>query len=439
MNKISISELEKLLYEGNGIFICGNGFSMNFDTSFGSIYDNLKDACNKVSRALEYTVKSNPAFEKRCKDNFNAVKNKFRNMDKSKVEMIFQDGYIFAKSIMENKKLRNEIKENHFLTELVFDKNELSLVESIYLTGMKKGIKYISIEHWPILIYMYYVINYINPSYYKFPQNNLFLDFVKVGDYNKVNLLPQNTEPKFISYFDTILNGFNTFYKLIFLTAIFGDGKAIDITKLDKINQINKDKLNSFLNKFKSLMTLNYDYILENLTNREVDHLHGKFIISNDREYLYNQSSRFKYENQYISFSDIIIGDYFINKTIIPIINNLNSGKQINKKVQSESSILEETFMNNKIDTIVLFGLNINDDEFTMRNIIVALEKANIKNPKIVYCYFGDEQATEFQDKYNKLNVFGKELTEYGNNIEIKLIKTQEILSEYFYKISATM
>ena len=42
MNKISISDLEKLLYEGNGAFICGNGFSTNFDTSFGSIYDNLE-------------------------------------------------------------------------------------------------------------------------------------------------------------------------------------------------------------------------------------------------------------------------------------------------------------------------------------------------------------------------------------------------------------
>ena len=439
MNKIDINTLEKLLNEGNAVFICGNGFSMNFDTSFRSIYDNLKNACNEVSRNLEYTVKSNRAFEKKCKENYNAVKKKFRSMDKSKVEMIFQDGYIFAKSIMENEKLKNDIKKNHFLTELVFDKNELSLVESIYLTGMNKGIKYISIEHWPILIYMYYVINCINPSYYEFPQNNLFLDFIKEGNYNKVNLLPINETAKSICCFETIVNGFNNFYKFMFLASIFGDGKAIDISKLNKVNQLSTDKLNFFLNKFKSLMTLNYDYILENLTGREVDHLHGKFIVSNDREYVYNQSSRLKYENQYISFSDIIIGDYFINKNMVSIINNLNSWRNINKKIKSESYILEENFKNNKIETVVLFGLNINDDETSMRSIILALEKARIIEPKIIYCYFEDVQATEFKEKYDKLNIFGKELTDYGANIEIKLIKTQEILDEYFYKNKKTM
>ena len=286
---------------------------------------------------------------------------------------------------------------------------------------------------------MYYVINCINPSYYEFPQNNLFLDFIKEGNYNKVNLLPINETAKSICCFETIVNGFNNFYKFMFLASIFGDGKAIDISKLNKVNQLSTDKLNFFLNKFKSLMTLNYDYILENLTGREVDHLHGKFIVSNDREYVYNQSSRLKYENQYISFSDIIIGDYFINKNMVSIINNLNSGRNINKKIKSESYILEENFKNNKIETVVLFGLNINDDETSMRSIILALEKARIIEPKIIYCYFEDVQATEFKEKYDKLNIFGKELTDYGANIEIKLIKTQEILDEYFYKNKKTM
>ena len=83
--------------------------------------------------------------------------------------------------------------------------------------------------------------------------------------------------------------------------------------------------------KYNLLMILNYDHVLENMSSRPVQHIHGQYI-QNKKEYIYYQSLGTDLNLEtYISFSDILLGDYFTNKTSAGMINAMNKNS-INKK-----------------------------------------------------------------------------------------------------------
>lgn len=71
---------------------------------------------------------------------------------------------------------------------MVFDKNQLDLVEEIYNVGIKNDIKYINIENWPILIYFYFEIKKINLEYYSFPKYNMFITLIEKGNKSSIKL-----------------------------------------------------------------------------------------------------------------------------------------------------------------------------------------------------------------------------------------------------------
>lgn len=59
MNNISFEELIEVIEKQNAAFLCGNGFSMNFDDVFSNIYDRLYEAHRILIRYGEYSVKVN--------------------------------------------------------------------------------------------------------------------------------------------------------------------------------------------------------------------------------------------------------------------------------------------------------------------------------------------------------------------------------------------
>src|SRR5690625_5108549 len=104
-----------------------------------------------------------------------------------------------------------------------------------------KGIEYVNIEHWTILIYFYFVIDHLSCAYYKFPSDNSFITAVKMGNISRICLT--NEENQVIE--NTILNGFTIYYRMLFSTAIFAKGKAINIAKLSNISNLNIDNIKS--------------------------------------------------------------------------------------------------------------------------------------------------------------------------------------------------
>ena len=433
MKEIDINNIKEIIENNNCAFLCGNGFSMNFDTSFRNIFDRLFEAHKQLIYDSNYNVynKVNSKFKHKCIDNYKNVISYMRGFSEKKLYKVFDDGLKFAEDILNNKKLIEKIHEENVLTELVFGESELSVLEDMYCATNKES-KNVNIEYWSILIYFYYLIEYIDVGY-EFPKDNLFVSLIRIGNINKDKIIPiEDIRSKIIN--SLYFNGFNTYYRLLFSIAIFSNGKHLDFNKMDNMSKIDLGKIERFLNSFKSIITLNYDRILENIINNKVNHLHGSFIL-NKKEYVYNQSLGLKYDtNNYVSFSDILIGNYFYNKTSRAMLNDLSQKEMWNKKMLHHTKIISSIIKENKINVLVFFGMNIKNDQHILRTFMTEFGFNKIKNSQIIYCYFNKDEKNEFNETFHKVITFNEELSEYARNIGVSYIDTNKILKEYFLK-----
>jgi len=318
--------------------------------------------------------------------------------------------------------------EEKLINQLTFGLSQIDIVKQICKIGRMKGIEYVNIEHWTILIYFYFAINHLSCTCYKFPSNNSFIIAVKMGNRSRISLT--NEENQVIE--NTILNGFTTYYRMLFSTAIFANGKAINIATLNNINNLNIDNIKSLLEKFNLLISLNFDHIIDSLVSREVEHLHGKFVY-NKKEYVFAQSLGMRYSDGYVSFSDILMGDYFVFKSMLPIISKSSQqGNHFNKRIPHFSQRTDEIIHENNIRTVVIFGMNIENDQHVLRNLILAFYNLKQNNPQIIYCYFNEQEKEDFSNEFNAVLTFSNEVNEYANKIEVSYIRSQEILERYF-------
>jgi hypothetical protein len=426
-NEINISGFNESIDKNKSAFLCGNGFSMNFDIDFGRIYDKLLISHKNVIYNSSYEIKANKNFKRKCIDNFQSVKKFLRNISEDYLYGIFNDALIFAESIRKNSKLIEELWEEKFITKLVFGLSQIEILNRICEVGKNKGITYVNIEHWTTLIYFYFAIKKLNPNYYHFPTNNSFITVLKVGNKSPIRLLPQEQQLNE----EVIFNGFTTYYRFLFSIAIFSNGKALDMSMLSNINNLDMNNIKNFLNKFDSLLSLNYDKIMENIVGDRVEHFHGEFVM-NKTEYVFSQSLGFNYDNGYVSFSDILIGDFFTFKAFLPVVNKL-SKNIYNKKISTFSDKMDTLIKDNSINNIVIFGMNIENDQHVLRNIMLAFYFSQQPNPQIIYCYFTPEEKKDFQEQFEAVITFSPEVNEYVKNINVSYIKTQELLKEYFY------
>lgn len=427
-NEINILEFNEYIEKNKSAFLCGNGFSMNFDSDFGRIYDKLFISHKNVIYNSSYEIKANKNFTRKCMDNFQSVKKFLRNISEDYLYGIFNDALIFAESIRENRKLIEVLWEEKLITKLGFGLCQIDILNQICEVGKNKGITYVNIEHWTILIYFYFAIKKLNLNYYQFPTNNSFITVLKVGNKSPIKLLPQEKQ----IYEEVTFNGFTTYYRLLFSIAIFSNGKALDMSMLSNINNLDMENIKNFLNKFDLLLSLNYDKIMENIVGDRVEHFHGEFV-KNKTEYVFSQSLGFNYDNGYVSFSDILIGDFFIFKAFLPVVNKL-SKNIYNKKISTFSDKMDTLIKDNSINNIVIFGMNIENDQHVLRNIMLAFYFSQQTNPQIIYCYFTPEEKKDFEEQFEAVITFSPEVNEYVKNINVSYIKTHEVLKEYFQK-----
>lgn len=433
MKTISISDFEKVIKNNRCAFLCGNGLSINFDDDFRTIYERLPLAHKDLIHNSKYTLKASSFFKKKFKTNYQNVIDYLRFKDLSILPKIFEDGVIFANWILTNQKLVNELDKNNRIIRLVFGLSNMELVKSIAAIGLSSGYKSVSIEYWSVLIYFYYAICSLNDFNYTFPDDNYFIDLIRVGDHIKGAYIP-NSNSHFDIYQYVFSNGFNNYYRMLFCVAIFNNGKAIDVKELKNISAIDIEKLYGFLYSFDVIFTLNYDMILENIQDKTVHHLHGKFV-PQKQEFVWGQSLGLSYgSDKYCSFSDILIGDYFVNKTAFNIVSSLAKNNPYNKLPLNTYNIIENQISETSCNTIIIFGMSIDNDQHILRNIICAFEKANITNAKIVYCGFTDEQNEIFEKTFNTCITFSDELSAYARSIERIFISSQDILIKYFLK-----
>lgn len=425
MDKININELSNILEYSHSAFLCGNGFSINFSKDFSNIYDRLFESHQILKRKGKFYISSNTVLKSILKDNYNSVFKYLYNITEKSLLKIFEDGVVFAKSVISNDDLLKDLENSDYLTNLTFGRNELSLVYEIAERGSVNGIKWINIEYWSILILLYFIIKDLSLSYYEFPKNNDFLSMINIGQKNKSSIVGGDIRQYVLT------NGFNIYYRMLMSITIFSNGKAIDFTLLEKVAEINTNKLKQWLSEFNTILTLNYDLILENLLGMDIIHLHGQYFV-NKKESVYNQSLGLQWDdNVYVSFSDILIGDYFINKISANMINSLNNNPK-DRKTLYVSKILEESFDNSIISTVVIFGMGIDNDQHVLRNVMLSLIKRIDMNPRIIYCYFTEDDIQTFKQQYNSVITFNNETNKLVDKIKISFLNSREILNSYF-------
>lgn len=433
-NEIKINDLNEMIRYNSCVFLCGNGFSMNFDNDFRNIFSRLyKSHKILLENGVFKTITNSNSFKKKNMTNYNQVINYLKYSKEKEIIKIFDDAFLFAESIVCNKKLIDFITKSKLITDTTINMDEIQLVKQIYYNG-KKGVEYVNIEHWTTLIYMYFLIKELNipKDIYEIP-NNLFTNLIYIGNTSKILLNNENYTKEGKILESTLFNGFNIYYRMLFSIAIFNNGKSINYNKLEKINQINLNKLVKFLNNFKSILTLNYDKILEQILDKKIYHLHGEFIL-NKQEIVANQILGLKQNNDYISFSDILIGDYFCNKIRKNMINTFAGSRYpfVNKKTKYTSTIINEAFDKHNINTLLIVGMSIDNDQHILREIMCNFYDNNIKNPTIVYGFYGIEDKKMFYNTFYKVITFNEDMNKYiKENINIKYVNVKENIDKF--------
>lgn len=430
-----MNSLQDILREKEVALLTGNGFSMNFDDQFGDLYNRLYNAHKQNIKESTYSIEAkNKVFKKMLMENFKSVNQYMRSISEEEFNGIFLDGVIFAKSILNDDDLMRHITQASYGKELAFGVSPVDILKQIVFSYEDKGIAYINIEHWTILIYFYAAIRElekdINLEFEQVRANNSFVKIIILGDINKTSFI----EPSFVKAYEfVIFNGFTTYLRFLFATAIFANGKAIDTTLLSSIDKLDLIKLKSFLQNFRELITLNFDHILENLTDRPVTHLHGSFVLKNEKEYVYNQNLSLKYENQFVNYSDILLGDYFVFKSYQAFINQA-SGKGKNKQLQTIDKILEDVIVRSEVNAVLIFGMSAENDYHILRTLIKVGYDNNISDFTIFYSYFNKDEKKYFAETFKQVQTFGEDLQEYAKTIRLEFVETKALLQDYFLK-----
>ena len=427
-NVISLQTFNNLLENDKTSFLCGNGLSLNFDRDFMNIYDNLYSSHKNVIKNASYKIKSNSSFKRKCNENYKSVMQYIRAFDENKLIKVFEDALQFAELISNDDELIRKLKEEKKIYELVFGINQIDIVSLICEGSKINGIRSVNIENWTILIYLYFAFKETGYEGFKQMHDNSFIRILEIGNISRIRLTTDSDE----LYEKVILNGFTTYYRFLFSTAILSNGKAVNFEELENVPNLDIKRIKLFLSQFDLFLTLNYDNIAESLYDKAVHHLHGEFVTDSE-EYVYGQSLGLYTANGYVSFSDILIGDYFTFKSFLPALNKFASSNKHNKKVVSFSEKVDSLMGDYEIQTIVIFGMNIENDHHVLRNIMRSFYNNEQQSPHIVYCYFSDEEKIQFEQAFQEVITFREDVSEYSRAIKVSYLQTQELLKEYFY------
>ncbi|MCU5600373.1 hypothetical protein [Bacillus wiedmannii] len=431
MNKIQIEQFTELISKHNTGLIIGNGFSMNFDSCFRGIYDSLKEGNNALNKLGEFTISPTAYLDTRIMitKNYKNVVKYVRNFNQKQLEKIFEDAVDFAGFITTNSKINNFLEHNRHLNKSKAAPNMLEVTKGIYEIGSKKGFKSVNVENWPTLIWLYHLIENL-PEFKKYTQkSNRFIKLLRKGWEKSV--MPHGQEMNVM--YKTRYNGFSIYYRLLMITIIFGNGKAIDINKLEKINDIDHDSLKQWLAGFKELFSLNYDLILEQTTTRSVTYLHGHFQ-NRLQGFTYHQSYALKHGNDKYYTNDIILGDYTTTKVLDgALYSTVLKNQALTQPRVDTLDVLSFKMQKSDINHMVFFGVHPENDYHILSGLYYYLLNSKIDNPAITYCYYNEQEIEDFTNTlYHVVNSIYRD-KEFINTISLSFVDSKEIVNKYFY------
>lgn len=412
--------------------ICGNGLSINFEPNLalGQLSKNMYKTHMHVMKFGDYAVtsKAMEAYTSNYSATMKHLKKSIHNQED--FTSLFEDAIRFAK-IINTPSICEWICNNGFNSKLVMGFGPLDyvfeLLKQAEASDMALSINY---EFWSIIIYFALVLNDAPSNIYSSNENNRFIKAVLCGGQFTRGYIQKNQS----GYLEkTCENGVFTYLRLIFSTNILLAGNGYHVDQMSRWNDYNKDELNLFFSLFKNIITTNYDLLIEKLTNRSVSHLHGCY--TRQKQVALYQSLGVFVDAVRYDLSSILIGDYFIVKSFFSTATLLAQKFPINTKIRNYNQIFEELIVKEKTDTIVIFGLNVNNDFHILRDLQVYFQRSGLGNAQIVYCYFCEEDKTSFENAYESCITYSPELNDYiRNHISVYTLDSRCILKRFFIR-----
>jgi hypothetical protein len=222
-----------------------------------------------------------------------------------------------------------------------------------------------------------------------------------------------------------------TYLRFLFTANILLDGKSYNVTNLSNWNKYDIENISSFLSNFDSLMTTNYDMLLESITKRKISHLHGYY--SKQKKRVLSQSLGIFYNMVRYDLSTAVIGDFFLSKSFLPITSKQAAKQPQNSNIEIYDQILERVIKETQSQIIVIFGLNMDNDFHILRDIQIFFEAGKIKSPHIIYCYFNEDDKNGFINGYDACITYSEELCDFvRNTIKVSIIDSKQLIEKLF-------
>lgn len=430
--QISYNDFVKEIANNKSTFLCGNGFSINFDRKFSAsdLSSSLYSTHCHLKSFQHYDVLDNKEM---MLNNYKCTKSVINRINTERdFVALFCDAVNFAHAIVDNFTVLNWLEENNYNSEMTFGLQQLDLVKEIVFQADNYGTLSVNYEYWTVLIYYVLALKNAPDDLFVLDDNNKFIKAVLAGDtvsFNNSN----DTSNGMNIYRGVAANGMHIYLRLLFSSNILLCGNSVNVDRLEKWNFYSIDVIEKFLSNFDYLMTTNYDLLLEKITQRKVYHLHGLF--TKDKKRVLSESLGITYNGVRYDLSTIIVGDYFFAKSYYQIIAKLASKNMINSKIQIYADMIKEILCDGKSNVVVIFGLGVDNDYHILRDIQVQLEAGKTNKPHIIYCYYSDQDKKKFIESYQKCITYAEQLSEYvKNEISVSLIDSKGIIDKLFVR-----
>lgn len=412
-------------------FICGNGFSINFDKKYSanSLSNSLFSTHKHLKSFQQYDVISDTKYKNMMITNYKATKRIINKINTEiSFESLFSDAVKFADSIISNSKVIDWLNENSCNLKLQFGLDQLYLVESIVNQANTNGVLNVNYEYWTVLIYYVLALKRASDEFYIMDTSNNFIKAVLAGNtvpFNDLSVIGTNL------FVDVATNGMYIYLRSLFASNILLHGKSFNVEELDKWSYYKINVIKEFLLHFDYLITTNYDMLLENITQKSIGHLHGSF--SKEKKRVLYESLGVYFNCIRYDLSTVIIGDYFLSKSFSQISKKMASNKSLNTDVKIYSDIIRDAITKGKTNVIVIFGLGVDNDYHILREIQIQMGAEKLYNPHIIYCYYNDQDRDSFINSYQECITYSNELNCYvKNDISVSLCDSKEIIRNVF-------
>lgn len=431
--QISYNDFVKEIANNKSTFLCGNGFSINFDRKFSpsGLSSSLYSTHCHLKSFQHYDVMANNNYKEMMLNNYKCTISVINEIStESDFVAFFYDAVNFAHAIVDDLTVLNWLEENNYNLKMTFGLQQLDLVKEIVFQADNYGELSVNYEYWTVLIYYALALKNAPVDIFVLDVNNKFVKAVLAG--NSISQKRPNSINNGMEIFgEVVTNGMHIYLRLLFSSNILLCGDSVNVQKLENWNLYSIDTVDNFLANFDYLMTTNYDLLLEKITQRNVYHLHGGY--TTDKKRVLYESLGVTYNGVRYDLSTIIVGDYFLAKSFYQITAKLASKNMINSQIQIYADMIKEIVCDGKSNVVVIFGLGVDNDYHILRDIQVQLEAGNTNNPHIIYCYYSDQDKNKFIESYQKCITYSNQLSEYvKNEISVSVIDSKEIIDKLF-------